>query len=469
MAESRSLEYKPTWVVAAVCFVIILICLFAERGLNHLGKWLRRNKQDALFEALQKLKAELMLLGFISLLLNVFQGLISQICIPTHLESSMLPCKKHTESKSHKEFSSLAVNGHLLFSADSSSEHCSREGKVPLLSTEAFHQLHILIFVVAVVHVVSCAIILVLGGARIREWKPWEEWISKVEKGIDTHNHHLQKVLEKHAWGYWRKAAVVSWTMSFFKQFHSPVTLSEYIALRDGFIMTHCPDNREYDFHKYMTLSLERDFRHVVGISWYQWLFVVVFLTLNVEGKFSFNLNESTAFVISHFTIHNNGILSISIIPSRMARVFLVIISTCSLNGVLQLLLLVGAKLEHIIVRLAQDVDQMKKLQGREAAPPVKPSDEYFWFNRPRIVLHFIHFILFQNAFEIAFFFWILWTYGFHSCIMGRKGYIITRLIMGVIAQGLCSYITLPLYALVTKMGTSFEPVQLQLQSSINI
>ncbi|XP_017983306.1 PREDICTED: MLO-like protein 13 isoform X1 [Theobroma cacao] len=430
MAESRSLEYKPTWVVAAVCFVIILICLFAERGLNHLGKWLRRNKQDALFEALQKLKAELMLLGFISLLLNVFQGLISQICIPTHLESSMLPCKKHTESKSHKEFSSLAVNGHLLFSADSSSEHCSREGKVPLLSTEAFHQLHILIFVVAVVHVVSCAIILVLGGARIREWKPWEEWISKVEKGIDTHNHHLQKVLEKHAWGYWRKAAVVSWTMSFFKQFHSPVTLSEYIALRDGFIMTHCPDNREYDFHKYMTLSLERDFRHVVGISWYQWLFVVVFLTLNVEGWHAY--------------------FWLSFLP-------------------VVLLLLVGAKLEHIIVRLAQDVDEMKKLQGREAAPPVKPSDEYFWFNRPRIVLHFIHFILFQNAFEIAFFFWILWTYGFHSCIMGRKGYIITRLIMGVIAQGLCSYITLPLYALVTKMGTSFEPVQLQLQSSINI
>ncbi|XP_021277448.1 MLO-like protein 13 [Herrania umbratica] len=127
MAVSSSLEYKPTWVVAAVCFVIILLSLFAERGLNHLGKWLRRNKQDALFEALQKLKAELMLFGFISLLLNVFQGLISQICIPTHLESSMLPCKKHVESKSHKEFSSLPVNERLLFSADSSSEHCSRE------------------------------------------------------------------------------------------------------------------------------------------------------------------------------------------------------------------------------------------------------------------------------------------------------------------------------------------------------
>lgn len=76
-------------------------------------------------------------------------------------------------------------------------------------------------------------------------------------------------------------------------------------------------------------------------------------------------------------------------------------------NGVLQLLLLVGAKLEHIIVGLAQDVDEMKKHPGQESAS-VRPSDEYFWFNRPRLLLDFIHFILFQNAFEIAFFFWIL-------------------------------------------------------------
>ncbi|XVF88112.1 hypothetical protein PTKIN_Ptkin19aG0023900 [Pterospermum kingtungense] len=428
MAESGSLEYRPTWVVAAVCFFIILISLVAERGLNYLGKCLRRNNQDALFEALQKLKAELMLLGFISLLLNVFQGLISQICIPSHLESIMLPCKKHTKSESHIYSPQAIINGRRLFSEESSSSgHCSDQGKVPLLSTEGFHQLHILIFVVAVFHVVSCATILTLGGARIRQWKPWEESISKEEKGAkETYRHHLHLVLERHAWGYWRKAAVVSWIMSFFKQFHYSVTMSEYIALREGFIMTHCPTDREFDFHKHMMVSLEKDFRHVVGISWYQWLFVVVFLTLNVAGW-------HTYFWLS----------------------FLPVI----------LLLLVGAKLEHIIVRLAQDVDEMKKPQGEAA--PVKPSDEYFWFSRPRIVLDFIHFILFQNAFEIAFFFWILWTYSFHSCIMEKKRYIIPRLIMGVIVQGLCSYITLPLYALVTKMGTHFEPVQGQTQSPV--
>ncbi|KAG4187251.1 hypothetical protein ERO13_A08G088000v2 [Gossypium hirsutum] len=430
--ESISLYYKPTWVVAAVCFVIILISLFAERGLNHLGKCLTHSNQDALFEALQKLKAELMLLGFISLLLNVFQGLISQICIPSHFESTMLPCKKHTEIKGHENYSPPAINNerHLLSEKSGNfSDHCSLQGKVPLLSTESFHELHILIFVVAIVHVVSCAVILVLGRARIRQWKPWEDSISTVPAGPAkvTHRHHLNNVLKKLAWGYWRRAAVISWIISFFKQFYSSVTMSEYIALREGFIMTNCLSHQEFDFHKDMVESLERDFRHVVGISWYQWLFAVVFLALNVEGW-------HTCFWLS----------------------FLPIV----------LLLLVGAKLEHIIVRLAQDVDVMKKHPGQESAW-VRPSDEYFWFNRPRLLLDFIHFILFQNAFEIAFFFWILWTYGFHSCMMEKKGYIITRLIIGVIVQVLCSYITLPLYALVTKMGTASmaESVSVPMQS----
>jgi len=36
--ESKSLQYTPTWVIAAVCFVIVLASIFAERGLHKLGK-----------------------------------------------------------------------------------------------------------------------------------------------------------------------------------------------------------------------------------------------------------------------------------------------------------------------------------------------------------------------------------------------------------------------------------------------
>lgn len=79
--------------------------------------------------------------------------------------------------------------------------------------------------------------------------------------------------------------------------------------------------------------------------------------------------------------------------------------SILNLFVLLQLLLAIGTKLEHVITQLAHDVaEKHSAIQGDLV---VKPSDDHFWFHRPRIVLYLIHFILFQNAFESSFFFWI--------------------------------------------------------------
>lgn len=74
----------------------------------------------------------------------------------------------------------------------------------------------------------------------------------------------------------------------------------------------------------------------------------------------------------------------------------------------MQLLLVVGCKLEYIITKLAKEVAEKQRGEnGDVAATTVNPSDELFWFHSPILVLYLIHFILFQNSFEIAFFFWI--------------------------------------------------------------
>jgi mlo protein len=36
--EGAALQFTPTWIVAAVCTILVLISLAAERGLHHLGK-----------------------------------------------------------------------------------------------------------------------------------------------------------------------------------------------------------------------------------------------------------------------------------------------------------------------------------------------------------------------------------------------------------------------------------------------
>ncbi|CAA0824784.1 MLO-like protein 13 [Striga hermonthica] len=408
--SGRPFEYTPTWVIAIVCFIIVFISLVAERALHNLGKYFKRKNQDALYNALEKVKEELMLLGFISLLMTVFQGLISRLCIPEHLENIMLPCKMPA---AHHESDMNTVRRLL---AEEVSQRCS-EGEVPFLSLEALHQLHMFIFVLAVVYVFFCASTMVLGGIKISQWRHWENSImneSSRHHRVHVPHAHLQEFTARTG-NYWRKFRVVSWIAAFFKQFYGSVTRSDYIALRSGFIREHCPSNPNYNFHRYLLRTLEEDFRRIIGVSWYLWLFVVLFLLVNIAGWHTY--------------------FWLSFLP-------------------LILLLIVGAKLEHIITQLAKDAQERA---GGAEGTLVRPSDELFWFQKPVLVLYLIHFILFQNSFEIAFFLWIWSTYGFESCIMEELNFIIPRIVIGIIVQVLCSYSTLPLYALVSQMGSMFK------------
>lgn len=157
---------------------------------------------------------ELMLLGFISLLLTVFQGLISEICISPNLATQMLPCKRphrSSEGSAHYQiYYDAIINRRRLLSSGSGSDHCThkvitnvtdnknwnsvkleisqnnifiykqiiwfifksmpffpKQGKVPLLSLESLHQLHIFIFVLAVVHAIFCVTTMLLAGAKV--------------------------------------------------------------------------------------------------------------------------------------------------------------------------------------------------------------------------------------------------------------------------------------------------------------
>lgn len=425
--EETNLEYTPTWVVALVCSVIVTISLTVERLLHYTGKYLKKKKQKPLFEALLKIKEELMLLGFISLLLTVFQSRINTICISQHSSSKWLPCKKEDDTSTthfQTSFSSFTSGNarRLLAEASAATDHCAQQGKVALLSATALHHLHIFIFVLAIVHVTMSALTILFAGAKIRQWKPWEDALQKKEYDSKEVLQTKFTSVQDHAFikgrflGIGKIVTFLGWLQSFVKQFYASVTKDDYTTMRLGFIMTHCRGNPKFNFHKYMIRALEADFKKVVGISWYLWIFVVIFLLLNVHGWHAY--------------------FWISFIP------FL-------------LLLAVGTKLEHVINQLAHEVAE--KHAAVEGDLVVQPSDDHFWFHSPRIVLLLIHILLFQNAFELAFFFFIWVQYGFDSCIMGQVGFIIPRLVIGVLVQFMCSYSTLPLYAIVTQMGSSFK------------
>ncbi|KAJ9181602.1 hypothetical protein P3X46_009717 [Hevea brasiliensis] len=428
-AGSRSLEETPTWAVAVVCFVLVSISIFIEYIIHSIGKWLTKRQKRALYEALEKIKSELMLLGFISLLLTVGQGPITKICIPKSIGDTWHPCNKKQESKLNNQRkllsnSSSGSNGsdRRVLAADGDNK-CASKGKVPFVSAEGIHQLHRFIFVLALYHVIYCIITLALGRAKMRKWKKWEKETRTADYQF-SHDPERFRFTRDTSFGRrhlnsWSHSSILLWVVCFFRQFFRSVLKVDYLTLRHGFIIAHLAPHSQikFDFHNYIKRSLEEDFKDVVGISPIMWLFAVVFLLFNTHGWYSY--------------------LWLPFVP-------------------LIVILLVGTKLQVIITKMGLRIQERGEVV--KGTPLVEPGDDLFWFNRPRLLLYLIHFVLFQNAFQLAFFAWSWYEFGLKSCLHEHPEDIVIRITMGLIIQILCSYVTLPLYALVTQMGSTMRP-----------
>ncbi|AQK80710.1 MLO-like protein [Zea mays] len=428
--NSRELDQTPTWAVASVCGVIVLISILLEKGLHHVGEFFSHRKKKAMVEALEKVKAELMVLGFISLLLVFGQNYIVKVCISNHAANTMLPCKLKEAAVPGKKKAAAAAehlggvldwpppyyahNGRML--AEASMATKCPEGKVSLISINALHQLHIFIFFLAVFHVSYSAITMALGRAKIRAWKEWEKEAAGQDYEFSNDPTrfrftHETSFVRQHM-NVLNKFPASFYISNFFRQFFRSVRRADYCALRHSFVNVHLAPGTKFDFQKYIKRSLEDDFKVIVGISPPLWASALIFLFLNVNGW--------------------HTMLWISIMP-------------------VVIILSVGTKLQGIICRMAIDITERHAvIQG---IPLVQVSDSYFWFARPTFVLFLIHFTLFQ----IIYFLWILYEYGMDSCFNDSEEFVFARLCLGVVVQVLCSYVTLPLYALVSQMGSTMK------------
>ncbi|XP_074302687.1 MLO-like protein 15 [Silene latifolia] len=398
-----SFESTPTWIIGAVVFVIITISWGIERLLKCLETVLKRKERKPLKQALQTIKEELMLMGFVSLLLALIQDKTKKWCIPEELSLKWLPC--HTDSTSGRHLAE-----------DDGTSMC-KEGEVPLISIGVLHDLHYLIFMLAVAHALNCTVTVLLGMAKISLWRKWEV---SLRKHIDLENRSL-KIMETRSLTFIRERfdgvnAKRHYVYSFFKYLGGVVTKADYEAMRMGFILAHCNGNQRFNFQKYVRYAYEADFKEVVSISWFLWVFAVISLSLNVAGW--------------------NIYFWFSFIP------FLI-------------LLVIGTKLEKVITDLATYVAQRHTVIVGEIR--LHPSDDYFWFRKPRIMLLAIHAILFMNSFGFAIFFWTLWKFKFDSCIMGNYKFAIARIAIMLVVQFLCNFSFLPLYAIVTQVSHAFQ------------
>ncbi|KAK4853004.1 hypothetical protein QYF36_002220 [Acer negundo] len=404
----RSLKETPTWAVAFVCALFVILSILIEHGIQSLGKWFQKRQKKAMIEALEKIKAELMLLGFISLLLTVGSTLIYKICIPASYGQYMLPCKYKSDNSYDQDDDGGDKGGgggggdnerKLLFYAGDMTrrvlaadagvgDYCSSKGKISLISQSGMHQLHIFIFVLAVFHVLYSVVTIALAKAKMQKWKVWESETSSFEYQFTNDPSrfrftHQTSFVKRHS-GISRTPGI-RWIVAFFRQFLGSVTKVDYLTMRHGFINAHLSQNTSFDFHKYIKRSMEDDFKVVVGWYTLSWLTLVPLI----------------------------------------------------------ILLLVGTKLELVIMEMAEEFQERTTVV--RGAPVVEPNNKYFWFNRPHWILFLIHYTLFQYEF------------GLTSCFHENLVSILVRVFLGMALQILCSYITFPLYVLVTQMGSHMK------------
>ncbi|KAL6959799.1 MLO-like protein 10 [Sarracenia purpurea var. burkii] len=416
----RKLDQTPTWAVAGVCAIIIIISIALEKILHKLGTWFTARHKKALFEALEKVKAELMVLGFISLILVFTQYYIAEICIPTKVADTMLPCRasaKTSETEEHRR-RLLWFERRILAAAGSYSK--CKEGKVPIITVDGLHQLHVLIFFLAVFHVVYSAITMALGRLKTRGWKQWEQ--ETLSHDYEFSNDptrfrltHETSFVRAHT-SFWTRIPIFFYFGCFFRQFFRSVSKSDYLTLRNGFINVHLAPGSKFNFQKYIKRSLEDDFQTIVGITPVLWASFVLFLLANVRGT--------------------KALFWGSLFPPII-------------------ILAIGTQLQAVLTKMALEISERHAVV--QGIPLVQGSDKYFWLGRPRLVLHLIHFALFQNAFQLTYFLWIWYEFGLRSCFHENFGLVIAKIALGVVVLVTCSYITLPLYALITQMGSHMK------------
>ncbi|CAK8577061.1 unnamed protein product [Lathyrus sativus] len=417
--EQRSLEDTPTWAVSICCLFVLVISLIIEHGLHKFTEVLKKQKRKSMGKALTKTKTEMMKFGFVSLLLTISEVPISKICINKDMANSFLPCKDSMEK--------LAVSSELDQTPSANElgnqvNYCEAKGMVSLISDDGVLQLNVLISILAVFHILYCTLTMCLGMAKMRRWKKWEEETQTLEYQIDNDSRRFQYISQtlggKRHFKFWNNYSPLLWIVCFMRQFYSSVSKDDYFALRNGFIAANISEgsNFNFNFKKFLSRTYDEDFEKIVGIRFWIWLFSIFFIFLSAHEFYNYYWLPFIPLVIA---------------------------------------LLAGTKLQVIITKM--HLDSCKESSVIKGTILVKPSDEYFWFHRPEWLLHLLQIILIQNSFQLAFFTWTWYEFGPRSCFNREIEDIAIRVVLGLAVQLLCAYVTLPLYALVTQMGSNMR------------
>ncbi|KAH7306863.1 hypothetical protein KP509_22G034700 [Ceratopteris richardii] len=291
------------------------------------------------------------------------------------------------------------------------------------MTQEDIHSLHILVFILAAIHIFYSAIMVVIGPLEVRRWKAWEgPAAEKLKQQMnDPGALRLAKettfVRRRRGLSFCKGNLFTSFLVAFFKQFYKwRVSESDYRAFRSGFIKHHCPAYPDFKFHKFIMRAFEDDCKRVVGIGWKLWTYAVVWILVDIHGW------ESSWLVY--------------LVP-------------------LIIVLLIGAVMQQIITHMANNI--LNKNAVIEGDATIMPDDRNFGHRRPRLILKAFHYLVFQNAIGTAFPIWAAVTFSAHNCLYNTTAIVGGAIVVRLVVQLYLGLFILPVYALISQMDSGFK------------
>ena len=265
-AAGKTIEEEPSWVVVVMLFSFLLVSILVE----HTIEWLHHklHNREGLVCVLEKVKDELMLMGFISLALVALEDQLLSICIPLNAIVGV-PC---FFDPSHRQLNYTTGHGRRLLAAASTNSLCE-EGYTKFLDLSAIHHIHILIFVIAVAHISYSCILILLAETKMSKWTGWESYGDDPKETIDL------LMVPPQSYG---------WLKGFVDQFWNSLDAMGFLNLKRYFLSRN-GYKTDFQFGQYAMENLEHDFHDFVGISWWMWfvLMAQVFCEGYGIGKFS--------------------------------------------------------------------------------------------------------------------------------------------------------------------------------------
>jgi len=431
-------------------FVIFTIvsCGFVN-GNNDIEAYLRRKRLHALRHVLDAFREELLLLGFISLLLSVFDEALQKMCVRATVDA-------------------------LQVAADTTyGENTCPEGEAPFWNAKTLHQTHIFIFILACTHISYACVSMTLCVTKIRRWRKFEEEARRSKPGTQLLR-PLAERLAPFGGQSGRRTGVkrLVWR-SFVAQFLDSTNKDVYLDLRRLFIeRTGAP--QEFDFLSFLVESVQEDYAKIIGVNYFMWLLAAVYVMI---PQFVFLPTSIMTLVVM--------LIMGTVLESIQLR-----LTECSYQ------LFRMAKTESSTLTLTNDLDLTPPPSTTAAAPVVaaaasslpsspmdgesqqhRPREEtretrmqlartvmarrldaanFFFLGKPTYILKLFQFVLFENAMSLSMLTFSMWqdpAYLTSNIVYGLAA-VTSILVVDFFTMMHASVFVLPVYAITASVGS---------------